>query len=107
ARTIVQALAQGFIERHRAQYSVKSVLERSRTQLEQARQDRDEAAKAYVDQVSRSGIALLESQLPRLEVEVSAVEADLFATRLRKEEIARLRSSLSERLDSVTDRGEV
>lgn len=101
ARTIVQALAQGFIERHRAQYSVKSVLERSRSQLEQARQDRDEAAKAYVDQVSRSGIALLESQLPRLEVEVSAVEADLFAARLRKEEIARLRSSLSERLTGI------
>lgn len=101
ARTIVQALTAAFIERHRAQFSIQSLLTRSRSQLEKARADRDAAAKAYVDQVSQSGIIVLESQMPRLEAELSAIEAELFAARVRREEISRVRASLSGRLEDI------
>jgi uncharacterized protein involved in exopolysaccharide biosynthesis len=101
ARTIVQALTTAFIERHRAQFSIRSLLEKSRSQLEQARQSRDETAKAYVDQVSESGIAVLETQVPRLETELSLLEGELFAARVRGEEIGRLKTSLSNRLKGI------
>lgn len=101
ARGIVQALAAAFIERHRSQFSIQSLLEKSRGQLEKAKQSRDAAAKAYVDQVSQSGIAVLETQVPRLETELGALEVELFAARVRREEIGRLRASLTNRLQGI------
>ncbi len=101
ARDIVQALARAFIERHGSQFSIQSLLERSRTQLADALKARDESAKAYVEQVSRSGIVELETQVPRLELELGALESGLFAARVRREEIARLRTSLSNRLNGM------
>jgi uncharacterized protein involved in exopolysaccharide biosynthesis len=101
ARTIVQALANAFIERHRKQFSIQALLEKSRGQLAEARQTRDTAANAYVEQVSQSGIAVLETQVPRLETELSSFEGDLFAARVRREEISRLRTSLSNRLQGI------
>jgi uncharacterized protein involved in exopolysaccharide biosynthesis len=98
ARAIVQALASAFIERHRDQFSIQSLLEGSRSQFEEARLARDKAAKAYVEQVSKSDIAVLEAQIPRLETELSSFESELYAARARHEEISRLRTSLSNRL---------
>jgi uncharacterized protein involved in exopolysaccharide biosynthesis len=101
ARTIVQALASAFIERHREQFSLQSLLEKSRLQLAEAKLGREAAAKAYIDQVSQSGIAVLETQVPRLETELSAIEGELFAARMRGEEIGRLLVSLSNRLAGI------
>jgi uncharacterized protein involved in exopolysaccharide biosynthesis len=101
ARTIVQALASAFIQRHREQYSIESLLDRSRKRLEEAKQARDEAAKAYVEQVSQSGIVVLETQVPRLETELSSLEAELFTARVRREELSRVQTSLSNRLKGI------
>jgi uncharacterized protein involved in exopolysaccharide biosynthesis len=101
ARTIVQSLANAFIQRHREQYSIQALLERSRAQLEEARLGRDKAAAAYVEQVSQSGIAVLETQVPRLETELSSLEAEVFAAHVRREEIGRTRASLTKRLQGL------
>jgi len=101
ARTIVQALAGAFIERHRDQFSIQSLLEKIRGQVDAARLARDETARTYVEEVSQSGIAVLETQVPRLETELSALESELFAVLVRREEISRLRTSLSNRLQGI------
>ncbi len=98
ARDVVAALANVFIQKHREQFSIQALLAKSRTQLEQARLARDAAAGAYVEQVSRSGMVVLETQVPRLEGELGALEAELFGLRMRQEEILRLRASLSKRV---------
>ena len=101
ARGIVQALASAFIQRHREQYSIENLLEKSRKALEESRLTRDRAAKAYVEQVSQSGIVVLESQVPRLETELSSLEAEVFAAGVRREELSRVRKSLSNRLQGI------
>jgi len=101
ARRIVQALANAFIQRHREQYSIQGLVERSRAQLDEARQMRDKAAQTYVDQVSQSGIAVLETQVPRLETELGSLEAEQFAAHVRREELDRVRTSLSNRLQGI------
>jgi uncharacterized protein involved in exopolysaccharide biosynthesis len=101
ARAIVQSLANAFIQRHREQYSIESLLDRSRKRLEEAKQARDAAAKAYVEQVSQSGIVVLETQVPHLETELSSLEAELFTARVRREELGRVRTSLSNRLQGL------
>ena len=107
ARRIVQALTSAFIQRHREQYSIQALLERSRAQLEEARRLRDKAAAAYVEQVSQSGIAVLETQVPHLETELGSLEAEQFATQVRREELGRMRSSLANRLAGVPAEVEV
>lgn len=107
ARSIVQALANAFIARHREQFSIHSLLVSSRSRLAEVKLTRDACAKAFVEQVSQSGIAALETQVPRLETELGALESELFAARLRREEIARLRTSLSSRLLGVPTEVEV
>jgi len=101
ARTIVRALSNAFIQRHREQYSIQALTERSRVQLEEARAARDKSAEAYVDQVSQSGIVVLETQVPRLETELSGLEGELFAAHVRREELSRTRTSLSNRLQGI------
>lgn len=101
ARTTLQALTSAFIARHRQQYSLVSLLQKSRGQLEEARVARDTAASAFVEQMGQSGIVELERQVPLLETEVSAIESELFAVRLRHEEIGRLQISLSNRLKGI------
>jgi uncharacterized protein involved in exopolysaccharide biosynthesis len=101
ARTIVQSLASAFIRRHREQYSIQSLVERSRAQLDEARSLRDKAAAAYVEQVSQSGITVLETQVPHLETELGSLEGELFAANVRREEIGRMRSSLTNRLQGL------
>ena len=107
ARTIVDALLREFVLRHTQQFSIETLLVESRRQLESARQARDAAAQAYVDQVGSSGIAVLQSQVPRVETELSAIESDVFAARLRKEEIGRMRASLSDRLEGIPEEIEI
>jgi len=107
ARMICQTLADAFIERHRDQFSIKSLREKSVGQLEDARQTRDEAARAYVEQASESGIAQLETQVPRLETDLASLESELFAARVRSEEISRLRASLSNRLQGIPTEVEI
>lgn len=101
ARRVVESLSNAFIQRHREQYSIQALLERSRVQLEEAREARDKAAKAYVDQVSQSGIVVLETQVPRLETELGSLESDLFAAHVRREELNRTRTSLSNRMQGL------
>jgi hypothetical protein len=72
---IVEALTTAFIERHREQFSIESLLHESRDHLAAARQSRDDAAEAYVEQVIQSGIAGLETQVPRLETEISLLQS--------------------------------
>lgn len=101
ARTVVQALVQAFIERHRAQYSIGSLLERSRIQVAEIKRARDAAAEAYIEQMSRSGISEYESQVPRLELELRSLESELFAARVRNEEVLKLREALTKRLQGI------
>jgi capsular polysaccharide biosynthesis protein len=101
ARMIVEALTTAFIERHREQFSIESLLHESRDHLAAARQSRDDAAEAYVEQVIQSGIAGLETQVPRLETEISLLQSKLFEARVRREEIVQLKSSLSDRLQGI------
>jgi capsular polysaccharide biosynthesis protein len=107
ARLIVQSLANAFIQRHRDRYSIQALLERSRAQLDEARLVRDKAAQAYVDQVSQSGVSVLETQVPRLETELSSLEGEVFAARVRREEIGRTRLSLSNRLQGLPSEVEI
>jgi capsular polysaccharide biosynthesis protein len=107
ARRIVQSLANAFIQRHRDQYSIQGLIERSRAQLDEARLARDKAAQAYVDQVSQSGVAVLETQVPRLETELSSLESEVFAAQVRREEIGRTRLSLSNRLQGIPSEIEI
>ncbi len=101
ARDTVQALVRAFVERHREQFSIQSLLEKSRAQLEQARASRDQAAAEYVEKMSQSGIGELENQVPRLELEMRGLETDLFAARMRQAEIGRLTTLLSSRLQGI------
>jgi hypothetical protein len=107
ARSTCHALADAFIERHRLQFSITPLLESSRAQLEEARLARDEAVRVYVEQASRSGIAQLETQVPRLEIELASLETELFSARVRGEEISRLRTSLENRLQGMPAEVEV
>jgi uncharacterized protein involved in exopolysaccharide biosynthesis len=101
ARTIVEALTTAFIERHRERFSIESLLRESRDNLEAARKTRDDAAKAYVEQVSQSGITGLETQVPRVETELSLLQNKLFEARVRREEIVQLKSLLADRLQGI------
>ena len=101
AREIVRRLAEAFIARHREQYSIRALLERSREQIEESRQARELAAKLYVEHSSQSGISVLESSVPRLETALAALEAERFAAGVRREELGRVRSSLERRLDGI------
>jgi uncharacterized protein involved in exopolysaccharide biosynthesis len=95
AQSVARALVNTFIERHRDQFSIRSLLEKSRSQLEEARLARDAAATACVEQVDPSEILVLETQVPRLEAELTSIENDLFVARMRREEIGQLRASSS------------
>lgn len=101
ARTVVQALVAAFIERHRLQYSIGSLLERSRSQVAEVKRARDAAAEAYIEQMSRSGISEFESQVPRLELELRSLEGELFAARVRYDEVGKLRVALAKRLQGI------
>lgn len=101
AQSIVQALVRAFIARHSAQYSIDALLQRSRVRLEEVKHARDAAAAAYIEQMSRSGINEFESQVPRLELALRSIESELFDTRLRAEEVDRLRGTLSKRLQGI------
>lgn len=95
AQAIVGALTRAFIERHRDQFSIRSLLENSRSQLEDAKLARDEAAKACIDRVSQSEISMLELQLPHLETELTSIQNDLFVARLRRDEIRQSREGVT------------
>lgn len=101
AREANRALTSAFIERHREQFSIHSLVEKSRERIGQARQTRDEAATAYIDNLNRGGFAQLDSQVRRLEHAITGLENDLFSTRVRLEEITRLTASLSDRLKGI------
>lgn len=101
ARTVVHALAEAFIERHRDQFSIQSMVESNRLKVEQAKKSRDEAVNAYVEHVNQSGFEDVDPQVPALQTETTALESELFAARVRSKAIARQRASLSGRLEDV------
>jgi uncharacterized protein involved in exopolysaccharide biosynthesis len=97
ARDVVQALTSAFVERHREHFSIDSLVEESRSRLEEAGTAVDEAARAYVEHVSQSGLGELEVQVPRLEAELRLLENALFESRNQREAIAGRRALLSKR----------
>jgi uncharacterized protein involved in exopolysaccharide biosynthesis len=101
ARKVAQTLADAFIERHREQFSIQSLVEASRVKLEQAKQLRDAAANAYLEQVNKSGFAELDQQVPALTTEITALENELLQARIRQRGIAKQRAALSGRLEDV------
>ena len=107
ARTIAQALMNGFIERHRDQFSIQFLVDKNRSKLELAKKARDEAADAYVQEMSRVGLVDLDVQGPALAAEINTSEKELFDARVRREEIKRQRASMTERLTGVPSEIEV
>ena len=97
ARVIAQGLADAFIERHREQFSIQSLVERNRGKVEQAKEDRDAAASAYVEHVNRTAATELDTLSPAYVTELSALEKELFDARLQLEQVRRKRASLTDR----------
>jgi len=95
AQQVVQALVNACIERHKEQFSSLGVLEKNRDKLELAKRGRDEAAQAYFEHLSKTDFVDLDSQYPACVVEINAIEEQLFAARVRREEISRQLQLLS------------
>lgn len=98
AQTIVHALAAAFIERHRSQFSIQAMVEANRSRVDETRKTRDEALDAYVTYMNQNVVDDVESQVPSLQLEITALEGELFTARVRRKSILRQRDSLSGRL---------
>ncbi len=107
ARSIVDALSAAFIARHREQFSIETLLAKTRTEAADVKRARDETAAASVAQISTGRIAELETQVPRVELEVASLEGDVFEAGVRREEIARQREALSGRLKGIPSEVEI
>jgi uncharacterized protein involved in exopolysaccharide biosynthesis len=107
ARAVAAALVDAFIERHRDQFSIQSLVDRNRDKVERAKKARDEAADVYIRDVDQFGGDDIDVQGPPLLAEINGVEKDLFAARVRREEIVRQRASLSERLTGIPSEVEI
>jgi uncharacterized protein involved in exopolysaccharide biosynthesis len=101
ARAVVQALAAAFIERHKEQFSIQSMVEMNRRKVDDAKQARDRAVSAFVEHVNQSNFEDVDPQVPALQTEITAIETELFGARVRSKAITRQRASLSGRLDDV------
>ncbi len=107
ARAVAVALTDAFIERHREQFSVQSLVEKNRSKVEEAKRARDAADALYLQDLNQVGYIDLAAQGPALQVEIGELEGELFAARMRREEISRQRTSLSERLTGIPPEIEV
>ena len=107
ARTVVRALADAFIERHRDQFSIQSLVETNRSKVAEAKRIRDEAANAYVEHLNQSGMDELDTQVIGPQAEITALESELFAARVRRKAIMHQRASLTGRLEDAPAEVEV
>lgn len=107
ARTVAQAIADAFVQRHRAQFSIQSVVEASRNKLAHAKSVRDEAASAYLEHVNKNGLVELDPRVPALQKEIETLDSDLAAAKSGKLAIAKKRALLSGRLQDMPAEVEV
>lgn len=98
ARAITEALASAFIERHRDQFSTQPLVDKNRGKLADFKAERDAAADAYFAHLDQCSFVDLVVQGPALLTEIETLDRELFGARLRREEIARQRSSIVERM---------
>jgi uncharacterized protein involved in exopolysaccharide biosynthesis len=98
AQALAQVLASAYIERHRKQFSLQSLVETSRLKVEQARQARDAAASAYIEHVNHNGLSDLDSEIPALQLQAHAIESEVFETRVRRQSLRRQLDLLSGKL---------
>lgn len=101
ARAVVSALASAFSARHREQFSVQSLIATNTRELAAAKETRDAALDAYVEHVNGSVIEDIDPQSPAIQTELTALQSELFAARVRQKAIARQLSSLTGRLDAA------
>jgi len=104
AHQVTEAFEDAFIQRHRQQFSSEVLLEKNRGKLEEAKRDRDAADKAYFEHLSGSAFVDLDAQYPAYVIEIDSIENELFAARVRREEISRqLQLLQTQREDRVPD----
>lgn len=98
AHAIVRALSEAFIERHRTQFSIQSLVEPNRRKVEAARATRDAAAGACVEDASAGSLEDAGPSATAILAEITGLEAELFGARVRQKAIVRQRAALSGRL---------
>ncbi|MFN0242923.1 MAG: GumC family protein [Planctomycetota bacterium] len=101
AQEVTDTLTHAFIERHRTQFSIQSLLGTNRGKLVEAQQSFEDARKRYHDHVQECGFIDLELQGDALMTETETAEANLFASRLRRDEIAAERKTLAAQLEQT------
>jgi uncharacterized protein involved in exopolysaccharide biosynthesis len=101
AQAFTQAIVTAFIARHAEQFSLSPYLESNQSKLDEARERRDSASKAYFDHIQKCGFIDLDTQRPALLAETDALETSLFSDRVRREEIDVERRALNERLKDI------
>jgi uncharacterized protein involved in exopolysaccharide biosynthesis len=82
ARDLAQAVADTFVERHREQFSLDSLLTAGRAKLELAKQARDDAACAYFDFLTQSGLPDAENHDPAVLLGLMSVPNEEYETQL-------------------------
>jgi uncharacterized protein involved in exopolysaccharide biosynthesis len=99
AQAAVREIAAAFIERHREQFSIQSLVEANRGKVEASRKVRDDSVAAYVEHLHQGGFEDVDPEVPALQAEVTALEGELFTVGMRRKAVARQRESLSGRLE--------
>ncbi|HZJ69861.1 MAG TPA: hypothetical protein VFF36_02950 [Planctomycetota bacterium] len=98
AQHTVQALVDGFIERHRQQFSIQALVEKIRPKVEAAKRERDAAALAYLENINRTGVGESEPQSPTYLAELNVLEDKLWDARLQLQQLQAERQSLVDRV---------
>ena len=88
AREVADSLVRAFVERHRDQFSIERLLAPSRERLDDAKNGFEQARSAYFDHVELCGFVDMDTQGPALLGEIEDLETQLFAARVRREEVA-------------------
>lgn len=101
AREVTDTLTHAFIERHRSQFSIQSLLGTNREKLVDAQRRFEEARKRYHDHIQECGFIDLAVQGEALMKATEEAEANLNASRLRRDEIAAERKTLVAQLEQT------
>jgi uncharacterized protein involved in exopolysaccharide biosynthesis len=101
ARTVVQALTDAFIERHREQFSIQPLVEKARGTVEDARRSRDAATSAYFDHLSQCGFGDITAQSATLLTEVNTLDSQLFDVSVRRKAIEKQQPAQTTKLSGV------
>lgn len=101
AQQLTDALTQAFIERHRSQFSILSFLDTNRQKMLDARNTYETARKRFYEHVEQCGFIDIEVQGEALMNTIDADERDLFAARLRRDEIISERRMLATQFEKT------